>query len=137
DCDEVFAGLQDSRHAGRYVAFARDAVLAFRSGAHSSAQAMVSALTTTILDEMKKSFDAAWKAARFRGEGDDFPDILDDAPPYEFWVLAPLWHAYEKAETGDLVDKWGRHSSIHKVSAVHYNVANSVISLLFLAALLD
>ena len=137
DCDDVFVALQDSPHAGRYVAFARDAVVAFRSGAHSSAQAMVSALTTTILDEMKKSFDAAWRAARYRDKGDDFPEILDEAPPYEYWILAPLWHAYEKAEAGDLVDKWGRHSSIHKVSDVHYNVANSVVSLMFLAALLD
>lgn len=137
DCDGVFAGLQASRHASRYVAFARDAVVAFRGGAHSSAQAMASVLTTTILDEMKKSFDAAWRAARYRGEGDEFPEILDEAPPYEFWVLAPLWHAYEQTKAGDLVDKWGRHSSIHKVSDVHYNVANAVISLMFIAALLD
>ena len=136
DCAAVFAGVESSDRAGEFAIFALDAVTAFQAGAYRSAQALASAVTTTVLDDLRSTFDEAWKTARYP-TGGDFPEELDEVPPYEFWVLAPLWHAYESANHGDLVDKWARHASIHEASEVHYNVPNAVISMMFLSALLD
>jgi hypothetical protein len=142
DCSEVF-----SRHRqGDLGEFAEQGAEALRRGLPGPAQAMFTATASTVVDRMELGSDPGWRAARrigpkeLREVSSAPPPELTSLPSYEYWVAAPLWHAFPSAPFDDgaeIPDRWSRNASTHAVSGVHYTVPNAVIAMLFVAALLD
>lgn len=147
DCEAVFDRLDGDPAVGDYVPFAKEAVAALRQDLPSAAQALFSAIATTVVDRMDFKQDASWMAARrskvgaaARHDQGKVPNSLGDLPLYEYWAAAAIWHAYVSVdlEKGDeLPEHWARHTSVHGLSDVHYRKAFAVVAMLFVATVLD
>ena len=145
DCESVLAGLDVEGLRGEWRDFAHDGFESLRAGNLVAAQALFSVLATTLVDHLDLGENTAWRAARRskvskaeRHELDSPPNALEELPGWEFWVAAPLWHAYPSTDRGEeLADRWARNASVHSASRVHYNAPNTVVSMMFVTMMLD
>lgn len=147
DCVSVMEGFTVTGTRAEWADFVLKGVQSLRDGHVEAAQALFSVIVTTAVGLIDFGDDSAWKAARRSGVGkerkyelDSAPEELGELPGWEYWVAAPLWHAYPSADFGEgaeLRDRWSRNASVHAVSRVHYNLANTVISMMFATTVLD
>ena len=146
DCRGVLAELRHGDQLADLVAYAVEGSAALVGGSPAAAQALFSVIVTTVVENLDLADDEAWKAAMRvkageagRAELVDMPAAMDELAVWEFWVAAPLWHAFPSVDFrsgAQLPDRWSRHASIHDVSSVHYNLENAVIAMMFTTALL-
>lgn len=150
DCEAVFDGLHADAVAGQYVPFAKEGVAALRQGLPWAAQALFSAIATTVVDRIDFSDFAEsekWKRSRRsnvskaeRRDRGPAPEELGKLALSEYWVAAALWHAYITVDLGEgetLPEHWARNTSVHGLSESHYSRAFAVVSMLFVATVLD